>query len=1417
MIKLKLSFGKDQTESKFDIVDHELLSDAITRALVDVPKNGFKEDEMFLVTVNGMMIEKDFWGVTKLRDTDTVIISPKIGSGEGGQIFKQVAIIAITAVASVLLTPAGGATIGSALAVAAVSVVTALAFNALIPPPVPKLGGAGSSGIDNSQMYAISGQSNEMRRLGIVPKVYGTHRMFPLLAAAPYTELTVDPRNGETVQYLYCIYDFGLGTVVVDDIKIGDTPLTTDSFEDFEYRLVDPAKPDEDADDYDSSLEKEFKSYKNRRIVTPLSISYVADGDESIQFADDNNAANPQELVLDFVAPNGLYGITSNGDIVERQVKMQVDFALVGSSEWRSYNDLNFVDSFSSIGGTEVVDFQVQFFGVATPALGAGYYSYVTQSTVYNNLNSNKDFYLYVCVQPLTTKLLLYTDDFEIGAKIFYGPRYLGTIQSFVNNGNGSTEVTLTGPMTNRTDIIAYRQVKHRISGVDSYGAPYDMQWVRSSSHEASALLISGARTAPVYASLRFTPKIAGQYRVRVRREISIGAYTSRLDPTTNEMVPQKADTIAWQGLTTAYKIVPIDTTKRHVFLELKIKATNQLNGSVANLSAVVSSVIPIYDADTETWTRGVTSNPAWVFADMLTGEVNKKAVPVSRLDIDSLVEWADYCDVVPDAPPSQEFFRPRFTCNFILDYEVTLAELLAQVGGAAQASLNIINGKYGVLVDRNRDVPVQIFTPRNSKDFQSTRLYGPRPHGLKVKYIDPDLSWDVQEVVAYDNGYNSDTATELEEITAFATTNFEQAWRFGRYMIAQNRLRQETISLQVDFENLICTRGDYVQITQDVMRVGGIPARVKAVTGNLVTIDDSMDIDIAINYGYYFRSSDDGTIDNSTCTPTTANSFEVDGEIPEVGDLIVIGEVDSIVYDCIVRSISPNDDFSAQLTLVEKAEAIFDYESSDVLPTYDPQISATSNPARPPSAVTNLTMADNAWECSDTQSGYAYYVELVWDIPFGSVYEFFEIWVNDGRGYRVIDTTTSKLYRYNVEQPRLGYEHGFKVVAVSATGAKLQLIAMPEVLATPVEKTTPPSDIAALQMSITNQVLQLSWDRIPDCDVKEYVLRYSPETNDTWESSIPLAVVSKDVNALSVQARTGVYFIKALDYGGNQSVNASQAMTTIPNLFDLNIIETMNEAPDFDGVTENTEKLGDSIILMESVPGDQDTVEYYPVGYYEYQDLLDLDDIYSVRLQSQIRADGLKKGELMSDWESLDEVDHLSTAIHSDWDVSLQYRASDIFAAMSSWEHLYEVDHINFGAGIGFTEWRDIPTVGDATGRIFQFRTKLTSLQPNVTPRLFDATVKADMPDRINSYENQVSHPSEAFVISYDPVFKGPAPSPNIQISIDDGETGDYWEFDYKTLDGLAIRFYDKDGIQVSRQFDLVAKGYGRRHTTSL
>jgi predicted phage tail protein len=302
--------------------------------------------------------------------------------------------------------------------------------------------------------------------------------------------------------------------------------------------------------------------------------------------------------------------------------------------------------------------------------------------------------------------------------------------------------------------------------------------------------IISAAKQNAAFSTIKFAPKTKNSIKIRVTRVRSYGGATFQI-----------FDDLSWSSINTRFDTNPIVTTQRHVFLEIRIKATDQLNGSITNLNGVAQSALDVYDDNTGTWSRQLTNNPAWIYADILTGPINKRSIEKSRLDTDSIIEYAQFCDEIPTPPPGSTYIYPRFESNFLLDYKTTVKDLVNQVLGQCQASLNIINGRYGILVDKRKTVPVQVFTTRNSSDFASSRTYSKEPDALKVSYIDRTSDWQSLEEIVYADGFDENTAVNFEEVGSFAVTNDQQAWRYGRYLMAQSRLRKENISIRVDFE----------------------------------------------------------------------------------------------------------------------------------------------------------------------------------------------------------------------------------------------------------------------------------------------------------------------------------------------------------------------------------------------------------------------------------------------------------------------------------------------------------------------------------------------------------------------------------------------------------------------------------------
>jgi hypothetical protein len=313
------------------------------------------------------------------------------------------------------------------------------------------------------------------------------------------------------------------------------------------------------------------------------------------------------------------------------------------------------------------------------------------------------------------------------------------------------------------------------------------------------------------------------------------------------------------------------------------------------------------------------------------------------------------------------------------------------------------------------------------------------------------------------------------------------------------------------------------------------------------------------------------------------------------------------------------------------------------------------------------------------------------------------------------------------------------------------------------------------------------------------------------WEVSIPLVRVDRNTTSTSVQARTGSYLIKAVDFNYNESVLAAMANTSIPSLNQLNVIDETDDFPSLLGEKVSVSAVDGVITLKAKQVGGVDTNEYFPEGYYYYTNFLDLGDIYTARLQSLVQAEGYTAGDIMSNWVTLDDVVVLSGAKYSEWDVGTEVRYTDKFNVMGDWASLDLVNPLSEGQQDNWSEWKKF-TMGDFTGRIFQFRLKLSSFKASVTPRVISGEIRADMPDRILSYNN-ITVPIGGYSVLYAGAFKGPLPSPAIGITQDAMTQGDYYSISAKSVTGFTINMFDKLGNPVSRQIDILVKGYGKQN----
>ena len=145
-----------------------------------------------------------------------------------------------------------------------------------------------------------------------------------------------------------------------------------------------------------------------------------------------------------------------------------------------------------------------------------------------------------------------------------------------------------------------------------------------------------------------------------------------------------------------------------------------------------------------------------------------------------------------------------------------------------------------------------------------------------------------------------------------------------------------------MDFEHLVCRRGDKVRVSHDVPLWGSGWGRVKSLTtdsGNIthITLDELVTMEAGKSYACRFRLSSGATLVLPVALDVGETAvLELDPAVliadgPAVDDLAMFGETDSETVELLVSNITRAGDYTAQLSLVDVASAIYDADTGEI------------------------------------------------------------------------------------------------------------------------------------------------------------------------------------------------------------------------------------------------------------------------------------------------------------------------------------------------------------------------------------------------------------------------------------------------------------------------------------------------------
>lgn len=886
-----------------------------------------------------------------------------------------------------------------------------------------------------------------------------------------------------------------------------------------------------------------------------------------------------------------------------------------------------------------------------------------------------------------------------------------------------------------------------------------------------------GASTKPFVISLASPDLPAAQYEFQLTRIQPDDSSSRIITAATITMIKSFQDGT----------VVNLD--KNHTMLEMRLVASDKISGVVQNLSAVATSVLRT-TTDGTTFTNKATRNPAWICIDLLTGSGNRKPLADSSIDWPSWMHLANFCDA------------KGYTADFVVDYVTTVQELLNSVLSGCRASLMITTaGKYGVLVDEEKTIPRQLITPANSWGFAGTRTFADYPHAFRVGFINPDLNWQRDERVVYADGYDVNNATKYEVLETFGVTDKDLAWKYGRYMMAQGIHRSETFTITMDVENLVVQRGDLVHVANDAVKVGGQPCRVVSVSGSTVTVNSDLS---TAPTGYSVRLSDGTTRTGSVTAAISGTQFTLDNAAGiDYGDLMVLGIMDRVVQPYLVQSIVPGADLTAEITMCKYVPEVYKADQG-AIPPWNPGFGDDLiNTAG--IKVVNLTAKQEIIHIDRNPFNK---ITLNWNIDGFNAGETDVYYSIDGAPQIFLGSTdniTEQMLIDLLKQPQfVNKPVVFEVIPHSKSGVQGTSA---KVTITPLPDTTRPLDIEGFSVNIQDMLVEIFWDQPKDKDIDHFECRYSPDpVNGSWNASQLIGLLPHNITKTSAGARTGKYFLQAIDTSGNRS-NIAWQRTTVERLPNVNQIKVVNDQPlAWPGALSGVVKDAAGRIISAGNFGSVN-----PVGYYYYKDFIKFDAVYEVRVRSKIVGYGIHTDDIMAKWIPISIAKPLAKSSSAQWNAQLQVRTSDDSIVMADWKPTASAKPLNAVTN-SWSEWRNI-TVSDETAKVMQFRVKMESFDPDIKVVMVDGRVEVDAADWIWR-SNDVAIPAVGKDIVYSTPFMD---APVVSVTIDGSTTITHYEVTLKTRNGFHLKLLDQSNTAVAGQVDLAALGQGRQRLRSI
>lgn len=875
--------------------------------------------------------------------------------------------------------------------------------------------------------------------------------------------------------------------------------------------------------------------------------------------------------------------------------------------------------------------------------------------------------------------------------------------------------------------------------------------------------------TGQTSASLRFTKEMdlpaAGQYEVEVTRLTADREESSVRD----------------EPFLTAVRSVQSGALPSHEHIAevaLRIKASEQLNGQLADLNGIALQMAPVWDGASWSAPQPV-RHPAWVYARALMGPMLEKPIPEAKIQLEDLREWAQQ--------------EPHWTCDAVIDQSSTVAQVLDIICATGRARRVLRDLKYSIIRDGGTGPIVQQFTPRNSYGFEGLITFPKDIHGFRVRCISERLEWQQDEITVYADGYDASNATDFEtlDLTGVVLGMDEtegNPWRLGRYHLAQAVLRPEEFSWQSDMDHLACNMGDKVRLVHDVPMIGVGVGRIKEVqtnaAGNItaLTLDEAFSLDGSA-YRLIIREAPGYETVVDAAPPASWGgqwipSGTVSGAGVAVGDLVQVVEMGQEGLEVLITSITHSGNMQARLTGVAAAPEVLQADQGEI-PAYVPTITAvvpreTLLPAAP-------RILSAVVEVGTDPVAVQWVGKVVPQDRYTST-RIRAVLSDQVTGAEVSrQEFTSTEVRVTLPEVK---SYSLRLYAIDSSGRPSDA-ALLEV--TREAEAVRPDTVTGFGLRILGDQAHLTWDDLGHV-ASHYVIRHLPlGSSGGWNEAVDIERAVKSTS-IAVPALAGSYLIKAVGHWGHHSLEASMILSTISELTGYNVVRDVSLHPEFEG------DLGAGLSVtprgLQFLPDGVSGQNGYSATFVSSR-ITDLGAVMTSRLTAVLKWYAFDQGDLWSAWGLWQDVEYWAggEVLPASLRLQISTTAEDPTAPGATW-----------------SDWSDF-LIGDYLARGYRFRVVFEASDFKVSPVLQALTVTIDVPDRIIEGVD-IDCPAAGVMITFDPPF---LERPAIAVGGQGLPVNARSIRTQQSKTGFHQQFLDDQGQGIACTLDYIAKGFGR------